>query len=162
MQKSIDKWHNHFLQMALLNAKLSKDPSTQVGAIITSEDNHLISAGFNGFPRGIADTEERLNNRDIKLSLVVHAEMNGLLAAAKLGIKLKNSTLYIVATNKDGLIWGGPPCRNCVKHVIQAGISKIVTYERKNVPSKWENDLNFSMDVIKEVGIEYKEITVLR
>lgn len=144
--------------MALLNAKLSKDPSTQVGAIITSADNHLISAGFNGFPRGIADTEERLNNRDIKLSLVVHAEMNSILAAAKLGISLKGSNMYIAATDKSGLIWGGEPCDFCVKHIIQAGISKIISYPRKNIPSRWHKSLDLSKALIEEVGIEYKEI----
>lgn len=154
------RWDNHFLEMAILNAKMSKDPSTKVGAIITSADNHLISAGFNGLPRGIEDTEDRLNYRDLKLQLVVHAEMNSVLAAAKLGVKLKNSTMYIAATNTDGAIWGGPPCTRCLVEIIQTGITKIISYKRKNVPTKWEKDLDFSMSLIKEVGIKYLEYNI--
>lgn len=153
-----DKWDNHFLQMALLNARLSKDPSTKVGAIITTRDRDFISAGFNGLPRKLEDTKERLNNRETKLLLTVHAEMNAVLAAAKLGIKINNCIMYIVATDKSGEIWGGPPCHRCLVEILQTGISKIITYEQKSVPTKWEESLRLSKELIKEAGLEYKEI----
>lgn len=154
----MNKWHNHFLEIALLHAKLSKDPSTKVGAVIVGKDRELIGAGFNGFPRGIEDTPERLNDRETKLRLIVHAEMNALLAGAKLGIPVQGCTMYIAATDKSGEIWGGPPCPRCFVHIIQAGITSIITHERKSVPTKWEDDLNYSMELIKEVGIKYEEI----
>ena len=55
---------------------------------------------FNGFPRGIADTEARLNNRDLKLKPIVHGEMNAILAAARVGIPLKGCTLYFAAPSR--------------------------------------------------------------
>lgn len=162
MQKTIvpNRWENHFLEMALLNAKLSKDPSTKVGAIITTAEHDFISAGFNGLPRKLKDTEERLSNRELKLKLVVHAEMNSVLAAAKLGIRLKDCTMYIAATNNDGSIWGGPPCNRCLVEILQTGITKIVSYGRKDTPTRWKESLDLSMQLIKEAGIEYKEIEV--
>jgi len=66
--------------------------------------------------------------------------------------------MYIVATDKSGEIWGGEPCHRCCVEILQTGISKIVTYERKNIPSKWTDSLNLSASLIKEAGIEYKEI----
>ena len=80
------RWDHHFLQLCLDHARMSKDPSMSVGAVIVGPDREIRSAGFNGFPRGIADTKERLSDRDVKLQLVVHAEMNAVLAAARVGV----------------------------------------------------------------------------
>lgn len=98
-----ERWDNHFLGMALYHSKLSKDPSTRVGSVIIGPDREILSAGFNGFPRGIADTHERLHDRDMKLKLVVHAEMNALLAAARTGMRLKGCTLYEAPGRRDPL-----------------------------------------------------------
>ena len=84
-----DKWHSHFLRMALLCAQMSKDPNTQVGAVIVGPDREVRSTGFNGLPRGVADTAERLHDRETKLKLIVHAEMNAVLNAARHGVALK-------------------------------------------------------------------------
>ena len=70
------RWDRHFLDLALQHARISKDPSTQVGSIIVGPDLEFLSAGANGFPRGILDTPQRLNDRDTKLKIVVHAEVN--------------------------------------------------------------------------------------
>jgi dCMP deaminase len=158
MQETINKWDNHFLNMALIHAKLSKDPSTKVGAVIVTKDRDFISAGFNGLPRKLKDTDERLYNRELKLLLTVHAEMNAVLAAAKLGIQINDCTMYIAATDKSGEIWGGPCCVRCLVEILQTGISKIVTYEKKSVPSKWAENLKISQTLIEEAGIEYKEV----
>lgn len=122
----INRWDLHFINMAIENAKMSKDPSTKVGAVIVGPDREIRSTGFNGFPRGIADTEERLNNREKKLELVVHGEMNAVLNAARIGTALKGCTMYLAATDSSGLIWGGAPCIRCTVEIIQAGISEIV------------------------------------
>lgn len=66
-----EKWDRHFLGLADQHSQMSKDPSTKVGAIIVGPDREVLSAGFNGFPRGIEDSKERLHNRDLKLKLVV-------------------------------------------------------------------------------------------
>ena len=152
-----EKWDQHFLKLALNHSELSKDPSTSVGSVIVGPDKEILSAGFNGFPRGIADTEERLNDRETKLKLMVHAEMNALLAAARSGMRLKGCTLYLAVTDESGTVWGGPPCTRCVIEIIQVGIAEIVSYPIKPTPSKWHEDLAFSRQLIDEVGITYRE-----
>lgn len=150
-----EKWDLHFLQLALLHSRLSKDPKTQVGSIIVGPDREILSAGFNGFPRGVADTLERLHNQELKLKLMVHAEMNALLAAARTGVRLKGCTLYIACTDDTGNVWAGPPCTRCIVEVIQVGITEIVSYPRK-LKSRWQEDIDLALQLIDEVGIDYR------
>lgn len=157
MSQQINKWDEHFLVTAILQAKMSKDPSTQVGAVIVTPDKEIVSTGFNGFPRGIKDLPERLNDRDLKLRFMVHAEMNAVLTAAKLGIKIGGCTMYISSLSADNNIWGGV-CSNCAKHISQTGISKIITNSSDNAPNRWAEDLFLSKKVFKECNIEYKEV----
>lgn len=155
-----ERWDRHFLGLALYHARMSKDPNTRVGSVIVGPDREILSAGFNGFPRGIADTPERLADRETKLKLIVHAEMNALLAAARTGIRLKGCTLYLCATNDQGLVWGGPPCTRCTVEIIQVGISEIVSHPIKAVPSRWHEDLMFARGLIAEAGIKYRELGI--
>ena len=152
------RWDTHFLHLAYVHAGMSKDPSTKVGAVIVGPDREIISAGFNGFPRGVLDTEARLQDRDTKLALIVHAEMNAVLAAARVGIALKGSTLYLAATDPSGAIWGGPPCTRCAVEMIQAGIREVVSYPFKDVPSKWREDVRRAGAILEEAGVNYVEI----
>ncbi len=152
-----DRWDNHFLEVALANALMSKDPSTRVGAVIVGPDREIRSTGFNGFPRGIADTCDRLNNRDLKLKLIVHAEMNAILNAARIGTALKGCTLYLAATDDTGHIWGGPPCTRCTVETIQSGISNIVSHPFKVGPSSWAEDVAFARGLLEESGVGYRE-----
>ena len=78
------KWDHRFIELADHIAQWSKDPSTKVGCVIVGEDREIRSTGFNGFPRGIDDDEERLNNRDLKYPLICHAEENAIMHAASL------------------------------------------------------------------------------
>lgn len=153
-----DKWHKHFLSIAEECARMSKDPSTKVGAVIVGPDKEIRSTGFNGMPRGIADTEERLSDRETKLKLVVHAEMNAVLNAARFGVALKGCTLYLAATDDSGMVWGGPPCTRCTVEVIQAGIRTVVSYPKKAVPSRWHEDLALAEALLQEGGIDYREV----
>jgi dCMP deaminase len=152
------RWHFHFLKIAEDCASMSKDPSTKVGAVIVGPDREVRSTGFNGLPRGIADTDERLNDRDTKLKLVVHAEMNAILNAARFGIPLKGCTLYLAAMNNTGLVWGGPPCTRCSVETIQSGIRTIVSYPKKAIPSRWHDDLAVAQSILEEGGIDYREV----
>lgn len=155
-----ERWDRHFLGLSLYHSRLSKDPSTRVGSVIVGQDREILSAGFNGFPRGIADTHERLHDRDTKLKLIVHAEMNALLAAARTGMRLKGCTLYLAATDQSGMVWGGPPCTRCTVEIIQVGISEIVSYPIKSAPSKWHGDLVVARGLLEEVGIKYRELAL--
>ncbi len=150
----------HFLRASLFNASLSNDPNTRVGAILVGPNGDTFSDGCNHFPAGIAETPERLTHRDMKLRLIVHAEMDAILAAARHGIPTKGSTLYLAATDDSGLVWGGPPCSQCLKHCIQAGIAEVVSHPWKAVPSRWHEDIAFSRTLLSEAGIVYREIAL--
>jgi len=153
-----ERWDHHFLRLCQDHARMSKDPSTHVGAVIVGPDREIRSAGFNGFPRGIVDSRERLNDRETKLKLVVHAEMNAVLAAARVGIPVKGCTLYISATDSSGEVWGGPPCVRCTVEVIQAGIAEVVSYPKRAVPSKWHEDLLLAESLLSEAGLVYRTV----
>ena len=152
--------HEYFLKLCINHARKSNDPSTRVGALIVSPRNGIISYGFNCFPIGIAETDERLNDREVKLSLTVHAEMNAILFAAKKGISTKNCTLYLIAKDARGPnIWGGPPCFRCVTEIIQTGITEIVSVIERKIPSRWAEDLILAEMVLKEAGVRFTEIS---
>ena len=142
---SLTKWDSRYLDMAALVATWSKDPSTQVGAVIVSPENYVVSVGFNGFPRGIADND-RLNQRGTKYMNIVHAEMNALMFANR---PVRGCTLYTHPFQ---------PCSTCAACIIQAGITKIVTKELLNMQPKWYNDFSNARQMFEEAGIELKII----
>lgn len=152
------RWDDHFLRMAEEQTRMSKDPNTRVGAVIVGPNREVRSTGFNGFPRLICDSPERLNDRDMKLRLVVHAEMNAVLAAARVGIPLAGCSLYLAATDDTGTVWGGPPCVRCTVEMIQAGIKTVVSRPKKAVPSRWHADLLLAGDLLAEAGVDYREV----
>lgn len=153
-----DRWDRHLLERCLLNARMSKDPRTQVGAIIVGPDREQRADGFNGFPRGITDTPERLNDRDMKMRLIVHAERNAICNAARIGVSVRGCTLYLAATDETGMVWGGPPCTACTIELIQAGIASVVSFPVKAIPSRWHDDLAFAREILAEAGVAYREI----
>lgn len=152
-----NRWDNYFLNICYLSAQMSKDPSTQVGAVIVGPDRAIRATGFNGFPVCIHNYKDRYADRDTKLKLIVHAEMNAALAAARNGISIDCCTLYLLAKNSQNQIWGGPPCHRCLVELIQAGITSIISIPRKNAPSRWQESLDLSMQIIKEANIDYFE-----
>lgn len=154
----IDRWDGIFMRKALDWARDSKDPNTQVGAVIIGPDRETRSTGFNGFPRGIADTAERLSDRSMKNRLMVHAERNAICSAALVGVSLKGCTLYLAATDLTGKVWGGCPCTACTIELIQAGITEVVSYPFKAGPSAWRDDVEFARGLLAEAGIKYREV----
>lgn len=137
---------------------MSKDPNTRVGAVIVGPQREVRSTGFNGFPRLICDSPERLADRETKLKLIVHAEMNAVLAAARIGVPLAGCTLYLAATDDTGAVWGGPPCTRCTVEMIQAGITQVVSRPPKAVPSRWHADLALAGSLLAEAGVGYREV----
>ena len=112
-------WDEYFMGIAMLAAKRSKDPSTQVGACIVSEENIIISTGYNGMPKGCSDDEfpwERSGEEEIetKYPYVVHAELNAILNSN--GRDLRGSKLYVALF----------PCNECAKAIIQSGIKEVI------------------------------------
>ena len=125
-------WDEYFMGVAMLAARRSKDPNTQVGACIVSPENIIISTGYNGMPKGCSDDEfpwER-TGEDTKYPYVVHAELNAILNAN--GRNLRGSRLYVALF----------PCNECAKAIIQSGVSEVVYLSDKydgtpmNVASK--------------------------
>ena len=111
-------WDQYFMGVALLSAKRSKDPSTQVGACVVNQDKRIIGIGYNGFPTGCSDdvfpwgkTDE--NSLNTKYPYVVHAEPNAILNCTS---NIKGATLYVTLF----------PCNECAKLIIQSGIKHIV------------------------------------
>ena len=133
-------WNERYFSLAKLVSAWSKDPTTQVGAVIT-EDNYVRGIGFNGFPRCIRDTEEKLNNRELKRKLMIHAEMNALSAAQGRG-----DTIYVYPCL---------PCPTCLVLVMQAGINKIVAGD-KRIEDVW--GYSFVKEILAETRIELIEL----
>jgi dCMP deaminase len=109
-------WDEYFMGIAMLAAKRSKDPSTQVGACIVSEDNIIISTGYNGMPKGCSDDEFPWNRdgENNKYYYVVHAELNAILNAN--GRDLRGSRVYVALF----------PCNECAKAIIQSGVKEVI------------------------------------
>lgn len=113
------KWDAYFMGIALLSAERSKDPHTSVGACIVSEDNKILSVGYNGMPRGCSDDEypwdrNSENELDAKYLYVCHAELNALLNYT--GTNMTHAKIYTTLF----------PCNECTKALIQAGISEVI------------------------------------
>ena len=104
----------------------------------------VLSQGFNGFPRGIDDSDERYNNRDTKYKLVVHAEMNAIYNATYSGTSLDGATLYV---------YGLPICSECAKGIIQVGIKKVVVEKSKELDN-WNESVQLSKVMFDEAGVE--------
>ncbi len=142
------EWDERFLDLAEHIANWSKDPSTKVGCVVVGNDREIRSTGFNGFPRGIKDTHERLQNRDLKYPLICHAEENAIMHAARIGVSLKGCTAYVTWT----------PCARCARSLIQAGISEVVFPNKTDIPARWEEEFAAAIDMLKEAGVEVRAI----
>ncbi len=142
-------WSSYFLNIAKTVSEKSKDKSTKVGAVIADSNNNIVSVGFNGFPRGVLDLEERYDNRELKYKLIVHSEINALCSAARRGIALDNCTIYLTH----------PPCSQCAKALIQAGIRKIVTTKvPEDFQKRWEEDFKLRDLMFKEAQVEMEVV----
>ena len=134
----MNKWDKNFLELAKTVSTFSKDPSTKVGAVIADNDNRVISIGYNGFPKGIRD-DNRLDNRELKYEMIVHAEANALLFASA---PVKGCTIYT---------WPFQPCSICASLIIQAGIRRVVSVENKD--QKWSNNFQLAHDMLTEARV---------
>lgn len=134
------KWDIRFIRLAREVATWSKDPSTKVGCVITNELNQVVSLGYNGFPRHIEDDTTRYEDRPTKYRLVVHSEPNAILNAVG---SLQDTTLYVTPL---------PPCHECAKLIIQAGIKNVV-FEVASDDSRWQESFEWSKLMFEEAGI---------
>ena len=137
------KWHERFIKLAHEVATWSKDPSTKVGCILV-KDKKVISTGYNGFPKGISDSFERLNDRTTKYETVVHAETNAITAAALHGVSTDGASAYVTFH----------PCSRCAAVLINAGIDAVFVSATGEIPSRWLDNFLLASNLLKEAGVE--------
>ena len=140
--KVMSKWDVRFCLLAKHVSEWSKDPKAQVGAALSSKKGGDISIGYNGFPMGVEDSAERLEDSDVKLDFVVHAEVNAIIAA---GSRSFGSTLYV---------WGKPICSRCAGPIIQAGVKRVVARKPGDTDSKWDISGKAACEMFLEAGIK--------
>ena len=119
-RKDYISWDEYFMAIAKLSAMRSKDPSTQVGACIVSNDNRILSIGYNGAPNGFSDDEfiwsREGSNLETKYPYVCHAELNAILNYRGSKKDLENAKIYVDLF----------PCNECAKIIIQSGIKEVI------------------------------------
>jgi dCMP deaminase len=140
-------WTEYFLNIAEQIKLKSKDEKTQIGAIIVGEDNEVLSTGYNSFPRGLDDNVTERQERPEKYFWFEHAERNAIYNAARVGIPLKGSSIYLTA---------GLPCTDCARGVINSGIKKVYCKEvcTTHNREKWAEEQERTKSMFKECGIE--------
>ena len=148
-----NNWDKKYIRLAREISSWSKDPSKQIGAVAIGEKGQVLAQGYNGFPRGIKDTDERLNHRQTKYKYVVHAEMNCIYNATYNGVSLNGSTMYI---------YGLPVCSECAKGLIQVGIKRVVSTPITDAtPETWVESTKLTKEIFEEAGVEYDFINTI-
>lgn len=139
-------WDEYFMSVAVLSSMRSKDPNTQVGACIVTEDKKIVGTGYNGFPIGCSDDDlpwDREGNvYDTKYPYVCHAELNAILNSTK---DLKGCTIYVALF----------PCNECAKAIIQSGIKTIIYKEDKYADT---DGVRASKRMLDQAGVEYRQM----
>lgn len=145
------KSRKNWLLVAKAISTFSKDPSSQVGAVIVNQSDKLVGIGYNGFPKKIRDEEHLLNSRPEKLKRIIHAEMNAIFDAKT---DLNGCTIYV---------WPYFPCPECFKNIIQVGIIRVVACEF--LPSgRYPDAFNTLRELAEESGVfvdkeEFQEVS---
>ena len=138
-------WDEYFMGVALLAARRSTDPNSQVGACIVDPDNIILSTGYNGFPKGCSDDEypwER-EGADTKYPFVVHAELNAILNSQ--GKSLRGAKIYVALF----------PCNECAKAIIQCGISEVIYLSDKYAKT---DAVLASKRMMDSAGVRYHQL----
>ncbi len=148
MSKRTDyiSWNEYFMGIALLSAKRSKDPNSQVGACIVDSKKRIVSMGYNGFPNGCSDDElpwgREGGTLDTKYAYVVHSELNAILNA---NTNVRDCTLYVTLF----------PCNECTKAIIQSGIKELYYLSDKYADT---DGVRASKKMLDMAGIKYTQM----
>lgn len=139
-------WDEYFMGLAHLSAKRSKDPSTQVGAVIVDKYKKIVGIGYNGLPTGLDDDQYPWTRQGdfltTKYAYVVHAELNAILNATT---DLRGSSIYVSLF----------PCNECAKAIIQSGISEVVYEDDKYSDS---DAVQASKLMLRSAGITLRQL----
>jgi dCMP deaminase len=140
-------WTDYFLNIAEQIKLKSKDESTQIGAVVVGKDKEILTTGYNSFPRGLRDDLPERQERPQKYFWIEHAERNAVYNAARIGVSLKESAIYLTS---------GLPCADCARAIINAGIKtvyckRVCTTKNKE---KWIESQNMSLEMLGECGVD--------
>lgn len=141
------EWIEYFLNIAEQVKLKSKDQSTQIGAVIVGKDKEVLSTGYNSFPRGLDDSLQERQERPEKYFWMEHAERNAIYNAARIGVSLKNSTIYLTS---------GLPCMDCARGIVNSGIKTVYCKQvctTKN-RDKWDESQKKSLELLKECDVD--------
>ena len=142
-----EKWHVRFIKLAHEVATWSIDPSTKVGCVLV-KNKRVISTGYNGFPKNISDSFDRLMDREQKYEMTVHAEINAITTAALHGVSTEGATAYITFN----------PCSRCAAVLINAGIDSVYVSTANEIPTRWLQSFILASKMLAEAGVEYHTI----
>jgi dCMP deaminase len=140
-----EKWATRMLNLAKEVASWSKDDSTKVGAVITTEDGSPISWGFNGMAKGIDDTVHERTIRPNKYKWMCHAERNALDLSNR---SVEGCVLFATFS----------PCSSCAQSIIQRKIKTVIVEDgtdADNAPERWKEDMLVAKEMMLEAGINY-------
>lgn len=142
----MSKWDKRFMEMAVMVASWSKDPSTKVGAVIVDRNNRVVSLGYNGPPRGVEDDPSV--DRDTKLRRTIHAEKNAILFARG---ETSGCTIYVTHH----------PCGPCAAFITQAGIARVVIPVGESTLShRWAADICEAARTFEQAGVHLQTVGV--
>lgn len=137
-----------YMKHAEVAASMSKDRSTQVGAVAIDDQFNIIATGYNGFPRGINDDVESRHNRPEKYLWTSHAEENLVAQSAFKGSSLRGSTVLVSALF---------PCATCARMLIQAGVRRVIAPRAKS-NERWAEQNEVASVMFNEAGVEVIEL----
>lgn len=142
-------WTDYYIGIAQAAKLRSKDPVTQVGAVLVSSDNRIISLGYNGMPEGM--NEISCWHEDCKDDLVIHAEVNCVGNAARSGVSTKDATIYLTL----------PPCLPCCRIIAAAGVAEVVFPREAYLDwvgrkPKWWQRFDAAFNYLTDSKIEWK------
>lgn len=144
------RWHEKHMRLAKFEAvQKSKDPNTKVACLIVDQENSILVSGYNGLPRNVSDTIDRIS-RPAKYDWVQHAEANAVSNAARNGVRLRGGTAYVTQF----------PCSTCAGQLINAGITRIVV-EDGAIVETYRKNYEIATAMFKEAGVEVVSISPL-
>ena len=140
--RQVINWDTYFMALAHLSAMRSKDPNTNVGAVIVDEMHRIVSIGYNGMPRGCDDEQFPWDREgdflNTKYAYVVHAELNAILNSPR---EVSGCSIYVSLF----------PCNECAKAIIQSGIKRVIYESDKYADT---DAIRASKRMLLDAGVE--------
>lgn len=147
MKPNDEKWHVRYLRLANEISTWSIDPSTKVACVLV-RNRRIVSTGYNGLPKNLSDSFDRLMDREQKYEMTVHAEVNAVTTAALHGVSTENCTAYVTFN----------PCSRCAAVLINAGITAVYVSGGSIVPDRWLDNMILASKMLAEAGVHYQVI----